>query len=82
MPQLPDVRLIAIASVEELQRIVDEFFDKAPLETAYGAIAGDDEANVAKGDYDELPIEEQRRIQAVACRYFWLSAVRKRLAKP
>jgi hypothetical protein len=82
MPELPQVTLRRIPDVEELQRICDEFFDQAPLETAYAAIQGDDEANAATGDYDELPVEEQQRVMATALRYMWLSAVRKRLAKP
>ena len=73
---------VGIPDHHELQRICDEWFDAAPLETAYAAIQGDDEAGAETGDYSELPEREQERVKATALRYMWLAAARKRLEKP
>jgi hypothetical protein len=72
---------VSMPNVEEIQRVIDEWFDAQPLSTAYAAIQGDDEANAATGDYSELDEHEQRRVMMTAFRYMWLSAVRKRLRR-
>lgn len=72
---------VGMPDVDEIQRIIDAWFDAQPITAAYGAIAGDDEASAETGHYGELAPEEQRRVQMTACRYFWLSAVRKRLTR-
>jgi hypothetical protein len=63
-------------SVEEITRIIDAWFDTQPLSTAYEVFEGDD------GGIGELPVREQRLMQDTAMRYWWLSAARKRAAKP
>lgn len=76
------IEVVRMPDANELQRVVDAWFDAAPIQTSYAAIQGDDEANAETGNYDNLDESEQTRVKATAVRYMWLSAVRKRLAKP
>lgn len=73
---------VSLPTVEEISRIIDEFFAAQPLEIAYAVIQGDDEGNIETGEYTEKSADEQERVKNVAMRYWWLSAARKRLAKP
>jgi hypothetical protein len=73
-----DVELIVgLPTVEELQRVVDEYFDAQPLSTAYAVFEGD-----GPRDGKDLSEYEQGRAMHAAVRYMWLSAARKRVEKP
>ena len=73
-----DVELtVGLPTVEELQRVVDEYFDAQPLQTAYAVFEGDGPENG-----DDLKPSEQLRAMSTAIRYMWLSAARKRVEKP
>lgn len=78
---LPHVTLKGIPDAAELQRVVDDFFDRTPISTAYKVIEGDQEFKDEHGGTD-LDDVEQDRVIATAVKYLWLKAVRKRLAKP
>lgn len=78
---MPTIELTEIPNVENIQRVLDEWFDSRPLTTAYAALAGFQEgADETDGEF-ELPLDEQERIKASAVKYFWLSAIRKRLSR-
>jgi hypothetical protein len=68
---------LGVPDVEEITRIVDAWFDAAPLSTSYSVFAGDGE-----NDGSDLSIVEQRRVVSTAVRYLWLAAARKRVARP
>jgi len=61
----------------EIARIIDAYFDAAPIQVAYAVFEGDGPAD--SEDLDEL---EQERTIVTAIRYLWLKAARKRLEKP
>jgi hypothetical protein len=68
---------VGVPDQSELTRIVNAWFDAAPLETAYAVFEGD-----GPQDGHDLSTEEQRRIISTATRYLWLAAARKRVARP
>jgi hypothetical protein len=68
---------VGLPTVEELQRVVDEYFDAQPLQTAYAVFEGD-----GPSDNKDLSEYEQGRAMYTAVRYMWLSAARKRVEKP
>jgi hypothetical protein len=73
-----DVELtVGLPTIEELQRVVDEYFDAQPLQTAYAVFEGDGPSN-----NKDLSEYEQTRTMHTAVRYMWLSAARKRVEKP
>jgi len=75
-----DVELtVGLPTVEELQRVVDEYFDAQPLQTAYAVFEGD---APEPGELRDLDDYEQKRTMNTAVRYMWLGAARKRASKP
>jgi hypothetical protein len=72
---------VGLPTAEELERIVDAWFDAQPLESAYACFAGDQEASDEINKYDDLNTEEQDHAILTATRYLWLRAARKRAAK-
>ena len=68
---------LALPTPPELERIVTEWFDAAPMSTVYAVFEGD-----GPSDGEDLSPAEQERVFGTAVRYMWLRAARKRLEKP
>jgi hypothetical protein len=67
---------VGLPTVEEVTRIIEAWFDVQPITTAYEVLAGDDLG------IGEISPDDQRRVQGMAMRYWWLAAARKRLERP
>jgi hypothetical protein len=66
-----------VPSVEEIQRVIDDYFASRSLEIAYAVLEGD-----GPSDSEDLSEYEQERVMKTALRYMWLKAVRKRIEQP
>jgi hypothetical protein len=67
---------VGVPDLGEIERIVDAWFDAAPLSTSYAVFEGD-----GPQDGHDLSTGEQRRVMMTAVRYLWLAAARKRVQR-
>jgi hypothetical protein len=77
---------VGIPNLEEITRIINAWFDAAPIETAYACFQGDQEGADELDDPDNMEDKvERERIMATTERgigILWVEAARKRTEKP
>lgn len=77
---------VGMPTLEELTRIINLWFDAAPLENAYACFQGDQAGADERGDTDNQEDRiERERIMATTERgigILWLDAARKRADRP